>query len=119
MDSKTHHSEPAEHARTFEEHGPGEHAHPGPREYVTIAVILAIITAIEVAILDVAFLRGILVPLLLVLSAVKFVLVVMWFMHLKFDNRLFSLMFAGPLVMIILVMLALLGLFAAAVRVVP
>ena len=39
--------------------------------------------------------HNLLVVLLLVLSAVKFSLVVLWFMHLKFDNRLFSQFFAG------------------------
>jgi cytochrome c oxidase subunit IV len=74
-------------------HAPTEHAHPGPRQYITIAVILTAITAIEVAVYYVDALRPILGPILIVLSAVKFAIVVMYYMHLKFDARLFSGMF--------------------------
>ena len=62
--------------------------------YVKLFVALVIVTAIEVALsymvddLGAAFL-----PLLLVLMAFKFFAVVLFFMHLKFDNRLFSVMF--------------------------
>src|SRR5690349_7485712 len=70
---------------------PGTHAHPGGREYVTIAVILAAVTGIEVAIYYIKEQVGqAFVPILLVLSAFKFAMVVLWFMHLRFDNRLFS-----------------------------
>src|SRR5688572_32977833 len=80
-----------------------EHGHPGPKEYVVVAVILAIITTIEVAIYYVpdwvpAF-RSFLAPSLLILSAIKFTAVVGWFMHLKFDNRLFTSLFVGGLVL--------------------
>ena len=49
-------------------------------------MILAVLTALEVATyyVDVG---GALVPTLIGLSVVKFALVVMWFMHLKFDAR--------------------------------
>ena len=40
---------------------------------------------------------GALVPILLILSATKFALVVLWFMHLRFDNALFSTLFTGGL----------------------
>ena len=77
-------------------HPPGqtvEHAHPGAREYITIAAILGIITAIEVAVYYVDSLRPILPPTLIALSAVKFALVVMFYMHLKFDHPIFTGMF--------------------------
>ena len=67
--------------------------HPGPRQYVGVAVVLAIITAIEVAIYYVTALGDFLVPLLLAFSFIKFALVVLWFMHLKFDSRLFRRLF--------------------------
>lgn len=98
---------------------PGEHAHPGYGEYIKIAVILAILTAIEVAIVYVEPLAPVLLPLLLILGIAKFALVVMFFMHLKFDNRLFSLLFTGPLLLMAAILLALIALFTAAVRVVP
>jgi len=60
--------------------------------YVKIAVILAVITALEVSTYYIDF--GVLfLPLLLTMMVVKFVMVVSYFMHLKFDNRLFSFLF--------------------------
>ena len=70
-----------------------EGAHPGPAEYVKIGLTLAVITAVEVAVYYIDALSDVLIPILIVLSALKFSLVVLWFMHLKFDARLFSTMF--------------------------
>ena len=67
--------------------------HPGPLEYAQIGLILAFITGVEVAIYYLGLAHTLLVIALLVLSATKFSMVVLWFMHLKFDNRLFSTMF--------------------------
>ena len=62
--------------------------------YVKVALALALITGIEVAIsYMVDDLGALFLPLLLGLMAIKFFSVVLYFMHLKFDNRLFSLMF--------------------------
>ncbi len=71
--------------------------HPQPRQYVTIAVILAAVTAVEVAIFYIEALQGVIVPLLLVLSVAKFVMVVAYFMHLKFDSKLFKYLFVTGL----------------------
>ncbi|HET8944899.1 MAG TPA: cytochrome C oxidase subunit IV family protein [Dehalococcoidia bacterium] len=76
-------------------HGPGAHAHPGALEYVQIGVVLAVITAIEVGLYYIDLSHSLLVVMLIGLSALKFSLVVLWFMHLKFDNRLFSQLFVG------------------------
>ena len=70
-----------------------EHEHPGERTYIMIAIILAIVTAVEVAIYYVEALEDVLVPMLLILSAAKFVAVVGYFMHLKFDDRRFRWIF--------------------------
>ncbi|MEE9208143.1 MAG: cytochrome C oxidase subunit IV family protein [Gemmatimonadota bacterium] len=89
-------------------------SHPSKRVYVGIAAILAVITAIEVMVFYLDALRPIIVPILLVLSATKFLLVMMFFMHLRFDSRLFTGLFVGPLlvaVAIIVAMLALYGVF--------
>ncbi|MDP9242912.1 MAG: cytochrome C oxidase subunit IV family protein [Actinomycetota bacterium] len=64
--------------------------HPSPQEYVRIALILGAITGAEVGVWYMDSLRSILIPLLFTLAAIKFTLVVMWFMHLKFDNRLYA-----------------------------
>jgi cytochrome c oxidase subunit 4 len=89
----------------------GEHAHPGAKEYLGIAVVLTVITAIEVAVFYIPSLAFALVPILLVLSALKFVLVVMFYMHLKFDSRLFSWLFVAPMLLAICMILALMALF--------
>jgi cytochrome c oxidase subunit 4 len=58
----------------------------------------------------------VLVPVLLVLSLVKFLLVVLFYMHLKFDSRLFVFLFSGPLLLAVSVMIGLLFIFFGAVR---
>jgi cytochrome c oxidase subunit 4 len=70
-----------------------EHAHPGPIEYVKVAVFLAVVTGIEVAIYYVKAAKGVLAPVLIVLSFVKFGMVGLYFMHLKFDTHLFRRLF--------------------------
>jgi cytochrome c oxidase subunit IV len=73
-----------------------EHGHhPTARDYVNIAVILGVLTALEVSTYFVDF-GPIAIPLLIVLMTIKFLLVVGWFMHLKFDTKIFSrLMYTG------------------------
>ena len=90
----------------------GERAHPGPLEYTRIGLILAVITAVEVGVYYIDALDDVLVPILVVLSGLKFSLVVMWFMHLKFDNRLFSWLLVGGLMLaaaLFVIVLATLG----------
>ena len=77
---------------------PRHAAHPGPAEYVMVGGVLAFLTAIEVALYYVNFPRTAFIVVLLVLSALKFVTVVMYFMHLKFDSRLFTSAFVTGLV---------------------
>ena len=69
-----------------------EHAHPGVGQYVEIGIILAVMTAIEVVIFesfDAGLSTAIGIPALIVLTILKFALVVMWFMHLRFDHKMF------------------------------
>jgi cytochrome c oxidase subunit 4 len=69
--------------------------HPSEREYIRIALILGAITAGEVAVYYLASSEAVLIPLLFIAAVVKFSLVVLWFMHLKFDNRLYARFFVG------------------------
>ena len=94
-------------------HATGEGPHPGPRTYVKIAALLIAITAIEVGIFYVEALEDVIVPIFLILSAIKFVMVVMFYMHLKFDSRIFSGFFVGGLLLAVTVGVALLTLFGA------
>lgn len=95
------------------EHRDGEHAHPGSGEYVRIALILGVITSIEVAIYYFDLNKATLISSLIVMSTAKFALVAAFFMHLKFDNKLFTTLFAGGLVMAIAAFIAVLAMFRA------
>jgi cytochrome c oxidase subunit IV len=83
------------------EHDPTapDHAHPDELAYIKVALVLAVVTAIEVAIYYVPALEGALVPILLLLSLIKFVLVVLWFMHLRFDSRIFRRLFVTGVIL--------------------
>ena len=87
--------------------------HPTPLTYLKIASILAVVTGVEVAIFYVEALSSVLVPIFLVLSAAKFLLVAMFYMHLRFETPLFSWFFAGGLLLATALLLALMGLFGA------
>jgi cytochrome c oxidase subunit 4 len=88
-----------------------QHGHPTAGLYLRIAVILFMLTVVEVGVFYVPAFHVILVPALLTLSAIKFVLVVMFYMHLKMDNRFFTLIFGGPLLLAAAVMIGLMFLF--------
>ena len=70
--------------------------------YIKVALLLAVLTAAEVLIYF-APPGALEVPLLLILMVVKFEIVVAYFMHLRFDNKLFTWMFVGGLVLAIAV----------------
>jgi cytochrome c oxidase subunit 4 len=91
----------------------GGSSHPTTGTYLTIALILTVITLVEVGVFYVPAFAAVLAPLLLILSAGKFLLVVMFYMHLKGDNKLFTMVFSGPLVLAAFVMLALMFLFGS------
>lgn len=92
--------------KTHEEH------HPGAKEYIVIGVILTVITLVEVWAFYWTFLSAwILSMTILVLALVKFILVVGYYMHLKFDDRRFLALFAFPFVVATLVMIVLMALF--------
>ena len=82
-----------------------EHADVGT--YVKVAVILTVITALEFAVIYIRALTPILIPLLLVMSAAKFVLVMLFFMHLRYDSRVLATVFVGPLLVAIGLIVAL------------
>ena len=77
------------------------HDHPSDWAYVKIALVLAVVTALEVSTYfsSVVDWGDALVPSLLIMMVLKFYLVAMWFMHLKFDNPLFKKMFVGGLIL--------------------
>lgn len=89
----------AQHAPSLPGAHEAGHAHPNEAAYIRIAVILAIVTIVEVAIYYIDQEASWLVPALLVLASAKFVLVVGYFMHLKFDDSRLAFIFSGGMVM--------------------
>ncbi len=85
--------------------------HATPWFYAWVGVILAIITLAEVWIFTFETLGPWFVPLLLILSFLKFVMVVAFFMHLRFDNKLFTWIFGFGFTIGVAVFVAILALF--------
>jgi cytochrome c oxidase subunit 4 len=103
------HGDPIDPHHDDPEHG--DHGHGASDfQYIIIAAVLAGLTALEVALsyLDAG---PFFIPLLLILMAIKFVTVVSFFMHLKFDNRLFSWLFYTGLFLAIFVYIVALSTF--------
>ncbi|HYN33283.1 MAG TPA: cytochrome C oxidase subunit IV family protein [Ilumatobacteraceae bacterium] len=69
------------------------HEEPSDRKYIWIAIILAVLTALEILSTEIGPQGSLLVPMLLVLMFIKFWIVASFFMHLRFDSRLFSFLF--------------------------
>jgi cytochrome c oxidase subunit IV len=94
-----------------------EHGHPPVGIYVRIGLILFVLTALEVGLYEFTYgehagaagaaIQPFFVPLLLLLSAAKFALVAMFYMHLKQDHRLFSGVFIFPLIIATVLILGL------------
>lgn len=88
------------------------HAHAGTREYLKVGVMLFVLTVVEVAVIYLEALRPVLAPVLVGLSAWKFLLVASVFMHLKYDSRVYSGFFAVGVVLAILIALAVTAILA-------
>jgi cytochrome c oxidase subunit IV len=99
-------------------HLPEEDAgHPGPRQYVIVAVVLAVVTAMEVTLFYLDFLpSAVVVASLLVLMAIKFALVVLWFMHLRFDSAIYKRLFVAGLALALSVFIIVLVTFGVFFR---
>ena len=73
--------------------------HPTEAFYVKIALILAVVTAVEVGLYYTSFSRAATNPVLLVLAGSKVVMVEAYFMHLRFDNRVLRRLFIAGFVL--------------------
>jgi len=100
----------SDHAAASSDH---VHEHPTWKQYKWVAFWLTLITVVEVWLYYVPSFKatGAFVPTLLILSAVKFTVVVLFYMHLKYDHKLFRALFTGPLAIAMTTILALLLLF--------
>ena len=102
----------ADHAPTAG-HASEDH-HPTWTTYWKVAVFLTVITVAEVWAYYIPSLvaSAFFVPGLLIMSAVKFYTVVMYYMHLKYDHKIFRALFTGPLAIAALTLVGLLFLFS-------
>ena len=91
----------------------GEPGHASTATYFKVAAILAVVTTLELLIIYIRQVAPILIPLLLVMSAAKFALVVLFFMHLRYDSRVLTLLFVAPLVLATGLIVALMTLHGA------
>lgn len=85
--------------------------HPTPGTYFKVAMTLVVLTILEVVLFLIEGLSYGIIPILAILSIGKFVLVAMYYMHLRFDHKLFYTMFVSGLVLAVGVVFALMGLF--------
>ena len=96
-------------------HQPQQGRHPTFKQYVFVATLLFAITIVEFLIIfpNPDLIGTAKIPVLVFLSAIKFGIVIMFYMHLKFDNRLFTMVFMAGLVLAFSVVIAVLGMFLA------
>jgi cytochrome c oxidase subunit 4 len=99
-----------------------EQGHPTASVYAKVGLVLFVLTALEVGLYEITYgshagpsaeaIKPFFVPLLLLMSAAKFALVAMFYMHLKQDHKLFSGVFVFPLIIATVVIVSLIILMA-------
>jgi cytochrome c oxidase subunit 4 len=82
--------------------------------YVQIAMLLAVITGVEIIAVYLPFAKWMIVTALVTLSMVKFMFVIFYFMHLRWDKPFCTILFFIGLILAAGTMWALLQLFGTA-----
>lgn len=92
------------------EHAVQAHAHAGEhswtdKKYVMVAIYLAVMTGVEVGLsyIHPSFAPWLPTVLLIAIMIVKFVTVVLFFMHLRFDDKMFGRLFWSGLILAVVV----------------
>jgi len=81
-------------------HGGEHHAEDNKFQiYVKIAMLLAVITGIEIVIIFFPWAKWLVVTSLVVLSVVKFLYVIFYFMHLRWDKAFCTILFFIGMIM--------------------
>jgi caa(3)-type oxidase subunit IV len=103
-------------------HEHAEHAHPTAGLYLKIGLVLFVLTALEVGAYELAYTHGdtpigaairpVVIPILLILSAIKFAMVAMYYMHLKQDGKMLSGLFVFPIILAAVIIVGLILLMA-------
>ena len=102
------------HAAAAHEHG---HDESKFQIYVQIAMLLAVITGVEIIAVYLPFAKWLLITALVILSTVKFMFVIFFFMHLRWDKPFCTILFFIGLVLAAGTTWALLQLFDAEVSI--
>jgi cytochrome c oxidase subunit IV len=105
-ETETMETDPAAAPTAHEETVSGEgHAHPSDKKYVVIALILGVITAVEILFFYIEDDLGntVVITGLLLMMVVKFWIVAAFFMHLRFDSSLFTRLFYSGLALAVAV----------------
>jgi cytochrome c oxidase subunit 4 len=99
-----------------------EDTHPRAAVYAKVGLVLFVLTALEVGLYEITYgehagpfssaIQPFFVPMLLLLSAAKFALVGMFYMHLKQDSKLFTGIFVFPLIIATVIIVSLMVLMA-------
>jgi cytochrome c oxidase subunit IV len=92
----------SEHRQTDQHRTPatsGSPDHASIGTYLKVAAILCVVTALEFSVIYIRQLTPILTPLLIIMSTGKFALVVMYFMHLRYDSKPLTFLFVAPLLL--------------------
>ena len=103
----------SDHAATLPAHDDGHHDESKFPLYVQIAMLLAVITGVEIIAVYLPFAKWMIVTALVTLSTVKFMFVIFYFMHLRWDKPFCTILFFIGLVLAAGTMWALLQLFGA------
>jgi cytochrome c oxidase subunit 4 len=91
--------------------GSHDHNHPEPITYFKVAMALVALTALEVVVFYFEWLGYAIIPVMAILSIGKFAIVVMYYMHLKFDEKLLTYVFMAGLILAVVVIMWLMALF--------
>ena len=79
--------------------------------YLAVFGVLFVITVVEVGVFYVPAFEPVLPPVLITLSTVKFALVAMFYMHLKYDKPILTMLLSGPLMIALAIGVGLMFLF--------
>ena len=106
MSSATHHEAFSSSDPAMESMEPGVEEHyPDEWQYIKVFLILLVITAAEVGIYYLSGARRAVITLMVFMMIAKFTLVALYFMHLRFDSKLFRRLFVTGIVLAVLVYL--------------
>ena len=106
MSTETHHEAFSSDDPAMEMPGPhGEEHYPNEWQYIKVFLILFAITMFEVGIYYISGARRAVTTLMIFSMIAKFSIVALYFMHLRFDSKLFRRLFVTGIILAVLVYL--------------